>query len=72
MGGDHTEGTNMHRKKRGFIGWGRIALTAAIAMVMLGPAASKALADEPIVGLWQATWTDASGGPGNGNVVANV
>lgn len=62
----------MHRRNRGFIGWGRIALTGAVALVMLGPAASKALADEPIVGLWQAIWTDASGGPGNGNVVANV
>jgi hypothetical protein len=66
------EGTNMHRRNRGFIGWGRIALTGAITLVILGPAALKALADEPIVGLWQETWTDASGGPGNGSVIANI
>jgi hypothetical protein len=51
------------------------SVVAALALEMLVLAlctASDAFAQEPIVGLWQATWTDASGGASNGNVVANV
>jgi hypothetical protein len=44
-------------------------LTAAILAAMLGLGASRALADEPIVGLWLATWTDHGGGPSEGTVV---
>jgi hypothetical protein len=51
---------------------GIAALTAAVAAVMLAMGASMALADEPIVGLWLATWIDDSAGPGRGNVVAKV
>ena len=51
----------------------RTVLAALALMLLLAfGAASEASADEPIVGLWQATWTDASGGPTNGSVVANV
>jgi len=51
----------------------RTVLAALALMLLLGfGTASEASADEPIVGLWQATWTDASGGPTNGSVVANV
>jgi len=38
-------------------------LTAAVLAAMLGFGASAALAEEPIVGLWLATWTFNSGGP---------
>jgi hypothetical protein len=49
-----------------------LAALALTVMVFLFGAATNALALEPIVGLWQATWTDASGGANDGNVVANV
>lgn len=42
---------------------------AAAAMVMLGFGAPNALASEPIVGLWLATWTDHSGGSNEGTVI---
>ncbi len=44
------------------------ALIAAVALLMLGTASSRARAEEPIVGFWQATWIDAS----NNTVFANV
>jgi hypothetical protein len=62
----------MDRRTKGSVGLSGIALIAAITLGVLGLNASNASADEPIVGLWEATWTDASGGPGNGSVVANV
>jgi hypothetical protein len=56
--------------KKWFLKSGGIAvLTAAVAAAMLAMGASRALADEPIVGLWLATWTDNSGGPSQGNVI---
>jgi hypothetical protein len=45
------------------------AVTAVVLAATLGFGASRAFADEPIVGLWLATWTDHSGGPGEGTVV---
>jgi hypothetical protein len=46
-----------------------VTLTAAVLAAMLGFGGSMAFADEPIVGLWLATWTDHSGGPSEGAVV---
>jgi hypothetical protein len=43
-------------------------LAAAIAISVLPVWSSRALAEEPIVGFWQVTWTDAS----SGAVVLNV
>jgi hypothetical protein len=37
-------------------------LAAAIALLMLSARSSRAWADEPIVGFWQVTWTDATSG----------
>ena len=48
--------------------WRTWAIIAGFALVLLGAASTTARADEPIVGLWQATWTDA----GTRGVVANV
>ncbi len=53
-------------------GIGVATLIAAVAVAMLGFRASSAFANEPIVGLWLATWTDNSGGPSEGEVVLNV
>ena len=39
------------------------AFAAVVMAAMLGFGASRAFADEPIVGLWFATWTFNSGGP---------
>jgi hypothetical protein len=47
---------------------GTTALAAVLVAVALGFGAANAFADEPIVGLWEATWTDDSGGPGQGQV----
>jgi hypothetical protein len=49
-----------------------VTLTAAVLTAMLGFGASRAFADEPIVGLWLATWTDHSGGPSEGTVVLSA
>jgi hypothetical protein len=43
-------------------------LLSAIAILVLPVWSSRALADEPIVGFWQVTWTDAN----TGAVVDNV
>jgi hypothetical protein len=51
---------------------GMAALTAAVLAAILGFGASRACADEPIVGLWLATWTDHTGGPSEGTVVAKL
>jgi hypothetical protein len=48
---------------------GIAALTAAVLAATLAFGASSAQADEPIVGLWLATWTDNSGGPSQGTEV---
>ena len=45
-----------------------IRLLPAIAILVLPVWSSRALADEPIVGFWQATWTDAA----SRDVVSNV
>ena len=52
--------------------WSIAKLITACAVAMLGFGTSSAFADEPIVGLWQATWTDDSNGPTEGQVVLNV
>ncbi|MBV8812051.1 MAG: hypothetical protein JO033_25570, partial [Acidobacteriaceae bacterium] len=41
---------------------GVVALIAAVVMGVLGLRASSALADEPIVGFWQVTFTDKATG----------
>ncbi len=46
-----------------------VTFTMAVLAAMLGLGWSRALADEPIVGLWLATWTDNSNGPGKGTVI---
>ena len=38
----------------------RLAIAATFALLLLGAFTTRARADEPIVGLWQATWTDAT------------
>jgi hypothetical protein len=53
-------------------GMGMLTLTAAVLAVMLGFGASRALADEPIVGLWLATWSDHGGGPSEGTVIVKA
>ena len=53
-------------------GKGMVTLIAAVVAVALGFGASSAFADEPIVGLWLATWTNDSGGPNQGKVIAYV
>ena len=60
----------MNRKNRTWRGM--VMLVAVAAAVMLGLRASSAFADEPIVGLWLATWTDDSGGPSEGTVVLSA
>ena len=35
------------------------AIVAVFALLLLGATSTSVRADEPIVGLWQATWTDA-------------
>src|SRR5690348_13348243 len=59
----------MNGENRVFKSRSVVTLTAAILAAMLGFGASRACADEPIVGLWLATWTDHSGGPSEGTVV---
>jgi hypothetical protein len=49
-------------------GRGVAAVIAAVALAVVGLGASGAVADEPIVGFWQATWKDAT----TGDVVLNV
>ena len=62
----------MNRKNCTLRGIAIGTLIAAVWMAALGFGASSAFADEPIVGLWLATWTDASGGPSDGTVIANI
>src|SRR5215469_10000817 len=54
----------MWRKKRTILSKS-LALPAAIAILMLPVWSSITLAAQPIVGLWQVTWTD----PFNGQVI---
>ena len=37
-----------------------VAIVVAFALLVLGAMSTVARADEPIVGMWQATWTDAT------------
>jgi len=53
-------------------GKGIAMLIAVVAVAMLGFRASSAFADEPIVGLWLATWIDKSGGPSDRTVFSYV
>src|SRR5215469_5685919 len=60
-------GENRSLKRRGVA-----TLIAAVVAAVLGLGASSAFALEPIVGLWLATWTNDSGGPNQGKVIAYV
>jgi hypothetical protein len=59
----------MNGKNRVLKSGAMAALTAVVLAATLGFGGSMALADEPIVGLWLAIWTDHSGGPGEGSEV---
>ena len=52
----------MNTKHKGFIGWRTLGLATALALATFAFAAPSALADEPIVGLWDAVWRDANSG----------
>lgn len=52
----------MKRQSRSLKGRGVAMLIAAVAVALLGLGGSAAFADEPIVGLWQGTFKDASTG----------
>jgi hypothetical protein len=49
--------TAKFRSLRVFINF---AIVVAFALLVLGAMSTAARADEPIVGMWQATWTDAT------------
>src|SRR5262249_19157506 len=51
----------MNTQNRSIRGKGIVTLLTAVTIV-LGMGASRAWADEPIVGFWQATWKDATDG----------
>jgi hypothetical protein len=40
--------------------FGNFVIVAAFALLFVGAMSTVARADEPIVGMWQATWTDAT------------
>lgn len=58
----------MCTRKKGIDLFKSANLASAIALLMLLAWSSRARADEPIVGFWQVTWTDAT----NGAAVLNV
>ena len=57
---NYTERNVMNKKHRGFIGLCGLGLAIAVALATFAFAAPGALADEPIVGLWDAVWRDAN------------
>ena len=53
------EGTLMTQKYSSFRIFRNFAIAAVFALLLLGATSTSVRAHEPIVGLWQATWTDA-------------